>query len=222
MSAPFGTLFDNPFALTIGTLVSMGKILIVLALLGCGLAHANPTLLVFGDSLSAAYGIGQQAGWVTLLQERLRQKRLDYTVINASVSGETTSGGAARIASTLATYKPAIVIVALGANDGLRGLPLGQMRDNLAVMVTTAQKSGSRVLLVGMKLPPNYGPQYTRDFEQVYAELARRFKSARVPFLLEGVAGKHELFLDDNLHPTAAAQPAILENVWKGLAPLLK
>ena len=194
----------------------------MLALLGCGLAHASPTLLVFGDSLSAAYGIGQQAGWVALLQERLRQKRLDYTVINASVSGETTSGGAARIAATLTAYKPAIVIVALGANDGLRGLPLAQMRDNLAVILRAAQKSGSRVLLAGMKMPPNYGPQYTQAFEQAYVALARQFKSALVPFLLDGVAGKRELFLDDNLHPNGQAQPVILENVWKQLAPMLK
>lgn len=193
----------------------------MLALLGCGVAHASPTLLVFGDSLSAAYGIGQQAGWVALLQERLRQKRVDYTVVNASVSGETTSGGAARITAALATYKPAIVVVALGANDGLRGLPLGQMRDNLAVIVAAAQKSGSRVLLAGMKMPPNYGPRYTQDFEQTYVALARQFKCALAPFLLEGVAGKRELFLDDNLHPTAQAQPVILENVWKGLAPML-
>jgi len=194
----------------------------MLALLGCGLAHASPTLLVFGDSLSAAYGIGQQAGWVALLQERLRQKRLDYTVINASVSGETTSGGAARIAAALAAHKPAIMVVALGANDGLRGLPLAQMRDNLAVILRAAQKSGSRVLLTGMKMPPNYGPQYTRDFEQAYVALARQFKCALVPFLLDGVAGKRELFLEDNLHPNAQAQPVILENVWKQLAPMLK
>jgi len=200
----------------------MGKLLITLALLGCGLAHASPTLLVFGDSLSAAYGIGQQAGWVALLQERLRQKRLDYTVVNASVSGETTSGGAARIGAALATYQPAIVVVALGANDGLRGLPLGQMRRNLAVILTAAQKSGSRVLLVGMKMPPNYGPKYTQDFEQAYIALARQFKCTLAPFLLEGVTGKRELFLDDNLHPTAQAQPVILENVWKQLAPMLK
>lgn len=194
----------------------------MLALLGCGSAHANPALLVFGDSLSAAYGIGQQAGWVALLQERLRQKRLDYTVINASVSGETTSGGAARIAAALAAHKPAIVVVALGANDGLRGLPLGQMRDNLAVILRAAQKSGSRVLLAGMKMPPNYGPQYTQDFAQAYVALARQFKCALVPFLLDGVAGKRELFLDDNLHPNGQAQPVILENVWKQLAPMLK
>lgn len=200
----------------------MWKFLIALALLGCGPAQAGPTLLVFGDSLSAAYGISQKDGWVALLQEHLRQQRLDYTVVNASVSGETTSGGAARIAVTLATYRPAIVVVALGANDGLRGLALRQMRENLSLIVRAAQKSGSRVLLAGMRMPPNYGPQYTKDFEQTYAALARQFKCSLVPFLLEGVAGKHELMLEDNLHPNARAQPIILEQVWKGLAPMLK
>ncbi|MBI4189420.1 MAG: arylesterase [Betaproteobacteria bacterium] len=205
-----------------GNLVSiLRKFLITLALLGCGLAHAGPTILVYGDSLSAAYGINQKDGWVTLLQERLRQKRLDYTVVNASVSGETASGGASRIAATLAAHKPAIVVVSLGANDGLRGLPLAQMRDNLAAIVRAAQKSGSRVLLVGMKMPPNYGPRYTRDFEQTFVALARRFRCALVPFLLDGVAGKRELLLEDNLHPTAEAQPIILENIWRELAPML-
>ena len=199
----------------------MEKILIALALLGCGLAHANPTLLIFGDSLSAAYGIGQQAGWVALLEDRLRQKRLDYTVVNASISGETTSGGAARIAATLAAHKPAVAVVALGANDGLRGLPVGQMRDNLAAILRAARGSGSRTLLVGMKMPPNYGPRYAQEFEQTYLALAREFKCTLVPFLLEGVAGKRDLFLEDNLHPNAQAQPLILENVWKQLAPLL-
>ena len=196
--------------------------MIAFALMSSGLACAGPTLLVYGDSLSAAYGIGQKEGWVALLEERLRQKRIDYTVANASISGETSSGGASRIAAELARYRPRITIVALGANDGLRGLPIAQLRDNLAAIVAAAQKSGSRVLLVGMKMPPNYGAKYTREFEQVYAEIARRRKTARVPFLLEGIAGKREMFQDDNLHPTAAAQPILLENVWKGLAPLLK
>ncbi|OGA10873.1 MAG: arylesterase [Betaproteobacteria bacterium RIFCSPLOWO2_02_FULL_65_20] len=198
------------------------KLLLALALLGPGLAHAGATLLVYGDSLSAAYGIGQKQGWVTLLEERLRQKHFDYTVANASISGETSSGGASRIAATLAQHRPRIVILALGANDGLRGLPVAQMRDNLAAIVRAAQKAGSRVLLVGMKMPPNYGPQYTRELEQAYATLARRYKTAFVPFLLDGIAGKRDNFLDDNLHPTAQVQPLILDNVWTGLAPLLK
>ncbi len=205
-----------------GILPSMLKVfLIVLALLGCGPARAGATLLVFGDSLSAAYGIPRENGWVPLLQQRLRQKRMDYTVINASVSGETSSGGVTRIAAALAAHKPSIVIVALGANDGLRGLPLPQMRDNLTAIVRSAQQFGSRVLLVGMRMPPNYGPQYTREFEQVYAAVARARKCPLVPFLLEGVAVRRELMLDDNVHPAARAQPAILETVWQGLAPLL-
>ena len=198
------------------------KLLLALALLGPGLAHAGATLLVYGDSLSAAYGIGQKQGWVTLLEERLRQKHFDYTVANASISGETSSGGASRIAATLAQHRPRIVILALGANDGQRGLPVAQMRDNLAAIVRAAQKAGSRVLLVGMKMPPNYGPQYTREFELAFTALSKRHRTAFVPFLLEGIAGKRDNFIDDNLHPTAQVQPLILDNVWTGLAPLLK
>lgn len=187
-----------------------------------GTAEAGPTLLVYGDSLAAAYGIAQNDGWVTLLDRRVRQKRLDYTVANASISGETSSGGASRIGATLKQYKPGILILALGANDGLRGLPVAQMRDNLDAIIRAAQKAGSRVLLVGMKMPPNYGPRYTSDFEKAFASLAKQHKTVFVPFLLEGIADKRENFLDDNLHPTAQVQPLILENVWKGLAPLLK
>jgi acyl-CoA thioesterase-1 len=198
---------------------------LVLVLMSAGLAgraNAGTILLVYGDSLSAAYGIAQKQGWVTLLEQRLRQKHLDYTVANASISGETSSGGASRIAATLAQHRPRIAILALGSNDGLRGLPVAQMRDNLAVIIRAAQKAGSRVLLVGMKMPPNYGPRYTREFEQAFAALAKQHKTAFVPFLLEGIAGKRDNFLDDNLHPTAQVQPVIMENVWKGLAPMLK
>lgn len=184
-------------------------------------AHASPKILVYGDSLSAAYGISQRSGWVSLLQERLKRKRLDYTVVNASISGETTSGGASRIEKTLADHRPAILIVELGGNDGLRGLPLAQMRDNLAAIIRAGQKSGARVLLLGMRMPPNYGPKYTAEFEGSFVDLARKFKTGAVPFLLEGVAGKRELFQEDNLHPTEAAQPIILDNVWKRLAPML-
>lgn len=202
--------------------VMLRKLLIALAALVSGWAQASPAIVVYGDSLSAAYGISQKDGWVTLLQERLRQRRFDYTVINASISGETSSGGASRIAATLAQHQPAIVILALGGNDGLRGLPLKQMQDNLAHMLRAAQRAGARVLLLGMKLPPNYGSQYTRDFEAVFITLARQYRTALVPFLLEGVAGNRESFLDDNLHPTARAQPIILETVWKALRPMLK
>ena len=183
---------------------------------------AGGTILIYGDSLSAAYGLSQDAGWPNLLQARLQQKGMDYTVMNASISGETTSGGAARIAQTLKAQRPAVVIVALGANDGLRGLPPAQMRANLATIVRTSREAKCRVLLVGMRLPPNYGDTYTRQFVQVYIDLAREYKTALAPFLLEGVAEQRELFQADNLHPTAQAQPLILDTIWKALAPLLK
>lgn len=185
-------------------------------------AWAGGTILVYGDSLSAAYGLSQDAGWATLLQAKLKREGLDYTVVNASISGETSSGGAARIGEALKAHRPKLVIVALGANDGLRGLPLAQMRANLAKIVRASQKGKSRVLLVGMRLPPNYGASYTRQFEQVYADVAREFKTAFAPFLLEGMAERRELFQSDNIHPTAAAQPVLLDNVWKALAPMLR
>jgi acyl-CoA thioesterase I len=185
-------------------------------------ARAGNTVLIYGDSLSAAYGLSQDAGWPSLLQARLKQRKLDYTVMNASISGETTSGGAARIAETLKAHRPKVIVLALGANDGLRGLPIEQMRANLAQMVRASQKAKSRVLLVGMRMPPNYGEIYTRQFYQTYAELAREYRTAFVPFLLEGVAEKRELLQSDDMHPTAQAQPILLENIWKALVPLLK
>ena len=184
-------------------------------------AWAGGTILIYGDSLSAAYGLAQDAGWPTLLQARLKQKGMDYTVANASISGETTSGGAARIAATLKAQKPRVVVVALGANDGLRGLPPAQMRANLATIVRASRESKCRVLLVGMRLPPNYGEAYMREFARVYVDVAREFRTALAPFLLEGVAERRELFQSDNLHPTAEAQPLLLDNVWKALVPLL-
>ena len=185
-------------------------------------AWASGTILIYGDSLSAAYGLSQDAGWPSLLQARLKQKGMDYTVQNASISGETTSGGAARIAEALRAHQPKVIIVALGANDGLRGLPLVQMRANLANIVRASQSAKCRVLLVGMRLPPNYGETYARPFAEVYADLAREYKTALVPFMLEGMSEKRELFQSDNLHPTAQAQPIILDNIWTALAPLLQ
>ena len=180
------------------------------------------TLLVFGDSLSSAYGIGPREGWVTLMEDRLKQQKFDYNVVNASISGETTSGGAARIDEALARTKPGLVIVALGGNDGLRGLPASQIQANLTRIVEAARRRGARVLLLGIRMPPNYGPQYVREFEAVFTEVARRHKVLFVPFLLQGVADRRELMQPDNIHPTAAAQPVILETVWKELLPLLK
>jgi acyl-CoA thioesterase-1 len=183
---------------------------------------AEKSIVVFGDSLSAAYGIAQARGWVALLGERVKRTHADYIVVNASISGDTSSGGASRIGRTLAQHRPSVLILELGANDGLRGLPLAQMKSNLAAIVEQAQAAGARVVVVGMKLPPNYGPQYTAAFEAAFGELARRYKSALVPFLLEDFAEKPELFQSDRIHPTEAAQPLMLDRVWKALAPLLK
>ena len=198
-------------------------LLFCMLLLGGGVSHAAAkSILVLGDSLSAAYGIAAARGWVALLGERLARERPDYRVVNSSISGETSAGGRARIASELERHKPAVVIVELGANDGLRGLPPKQMKDNLAAIVVAAQRSGARVLLVGMKLPPNYGPDYTARFEGVFAELHQRYRTAWLAFLLEGFAERRELFQADNIHPSAEAQPLILQNVWPRLRPLLR
>lgn len=180
------------------------------------------TILVFGDSLSAAYGIAANRGWVALLAQKLRREQLDYSVVNASISGETTAGGVSRLPHALARHKPGIVVLQLGANDGLRGLPVPEMKKNLGAMIGMAQKAGAEVLLVGMRVPPNYGPEYTRDFAAAFSELARSRNAARVPFLLEGVAEDLSLFQPDRIHPTEAAQALLLENVWKALRPLLK
>ncbi|MCM8594877.1 arylesterase [Accumulibacter sp.] len=197
------------------------SLLLAAVLLCPAAAHAAQTILVLGDSLSAGYGIRQDAAWPALLAGRLTEKKLDYSVVNASISGETTSGGRTRIDALLARHSPKVVVVALGANDGLRGLPLGQLRDNLSAIVASAQRHQARVLLVGQRIPPNYGP-YAADFHRVYGEVARARRTALVDFLLDGVASESALFQADNLHPTAAAQPMLLDNVWRGLAPLLK
>lgn len=179
-------------------------------------------MLVYGDSLSAAYGMPERLGWVALLEKRLKRERADYSVVNASISGETTAGGLARIAKVLEREKPAIVILALGANDGLRGLPVAAMKQNLAGIIEQAKKAGARVLLVGMRMPPNYGEQYTRAFERAFAELAKSHRTALLPFLLEGFGEKPELFQADRIHPSETAQPAVLKNVWAALRPLLR
>jgi acyl-CoA thioesterase-1 len=185
-------------------------------------AQATDTILVVGDSISAGYGLAQGQSWPSLLEKRLREQRLDYSVVNASISGDTTAGGRSRIGAALDRARPTVVIIALGGNDGLRGLPIAALRDNLHAMIEAVRARKARVVLAGMKLPPNYGPDYTRAFEQSYAELARRHKAALVPFLLDGVAEKRELFQPDGIHPVAEAQPQILDNVWKVLKPQLK
>ncbi len=183
--------------------------------------QAAPTILVMGDSLSAAYGIPRQSGWVALLADQLKTDKSAYQVVNASVSGETSAGGLTRLSALLAAHRPRLLILALGANDGLRGLPLEQTARNLHSMVALAKKQGSKVLLVGMRLPPNYGATYTRKFQTLFVEVAKNDKVDLVPFLLEGIAGQRENFQSDGLHPTEAAQPTLLKTVWRHLAPML-
>lgn len=187
----------------------------------CVAAAPAARILVFGDSLSAAYGLSQQDGWVALLEKRLQREHPDYSVANASISGETTGGGLARLPAVLERQRPRVLVLALGANDGLRGLPVGQMKKNLAAMIQAGKKAGARVLLVGIRMPPNYGPDYTAAFTAAYAEVAAKERVAFLPELLAGIGEKTEYFQPDRLHPTAEAQPIILETVMKALAPLL-
>jgi acyl-CoA thioesterase-1 len=179
------------------------------------------TVLVMGDSLSAAYGLAPREGWVALLAERLDREHPGWRVANASISGETTAGGASRIAAELKRHAPDVVVIELGANDGLRGLDLAQTRANLERMIVASHEAGARVLLLGMRLPPNYGPQYTQAFERNYTELAEAHDAALLPFLLEPIAMDRDAFQADNLHPVAEAQPKLRDHVWPALAPLL-
>jgi acyl-CoA thioesterase-1 len=192
-------------------------------LLCCSLAAAatEQHILVYGDSLSAGFGIAVSQSWPALLEQRLQANGSNLTVTNASISGETTAGGRTRLAAALAQFKPAIVILALGANDGLRGLPVTEMKANLAFMVVLAKRHGARVLLVGMHLPPNYGPKYTQEFDAAFRDIAQREKIALLPFLLEPIVFDQNAFQADGLHPTAAAQLKILDHVWSALKPLL-
>jgi acyl-CoA thioesterase-1 len=198
------------------------RLLVLGALLGFPLpACAAHTLLVFGDSISAGYGLPQGAGWVSLLGARMAEYAADYKVVNASISGETLAGGRRRIDSVLAQHKPAVVIVELGGNDGLRGAKAEAMRSDLAAIVDACLRSKARVVLVGMRLPPNYGRTYVQQFQQVYADVAQNRPVVFVPFMLEGFAERQELFQPDGIHPTREAQPLMLERVWKSLAPLV-
>lgn len=183
---------------------------------------AGKTILVMGDSLSAGFGLARNESWPALLGQRLQDTGSAYTVANASISGETTAGGRTRLDGALKQFKPNVVILALGANDGLRGLPVKQMRENLESMTQLARKAGARVLIAGMKLPPNYGATYTRDFEAAFAAVATQQHAALLPFLLEPIAAERSAFQNDGLHPVAAAQPRILEHVWAALKPLLR
>ncbi|MCY4041734.1 MAG: arylesterase [Gammaproteobacteria bacterium] len=186
-------------------------------------ALAAGTILVFGDSLSAGHGLADmRTGWVRLLEERIAAQGLSYQVANESVSGETTTGGRARFAMAFERHQPDILVLELGGNDALRGFPVDAMRENLLAMTRHAQDGGARVVIAGMKVPPNYGPRYARDFEQVFVDVAEVTASLRVPFLLEGIATDESLMQSDGIHPNEAAQPLIMELVWQVLAPVLR
>ncbi|WP_407655407.1 arylesterase [Burkholderia alba] len=185
-------------------------------------AAGAPVIVVLGDSLSAEYGLPRDTGWVALMRQRLAAQRIDYSVANASISGDTTSGGRARLPAVLARLKPSVVIVELGANDALRGVPLATTENNLRDIVAQAREARAKVLLVGMYVPPNYGPDYTQKFHRVYSTLSTDLRVPLVPFLLAGIENKPELFQADQIHPSQRAQGLLLDNVWPTLKPLLQ
>lgn len=180
------------------------------------------TILVWGDSLSAGYQLAQREAWPVLLQTRLAEKGFPHKVVNGSVSGETTSGGLTRLPDALKRHQPDLFVLELGGNDGLRGLRPQLMGENLEAMITAAQQAGAEVLLIGMEMPPNYGPAYTRRFAQTYRDVAERTDSVLLPFLLDGFGDQPEMFLPDGIHPTADAQHLILDTVWAKLEPMLR
>ncbi|MBB5496145.1 acyl-CoA thioesterase-1 [Paraburkholderia sp. MM5384-R2] len=182
----------------------------------------KPVIVVLGDSISAEYGLPRDTGWVALMRQRLAEERIDYSVANASISGDTTSGGRARLPALMERLKPSIVIVELGANDALRGVPLSTTEDNLRTIIEQAQQGHAKVVLVGMYVPPNYGPDYTQKFHGLYGQLSKEFHVPLVPFLLAGIADKPDMFQADQIHPTQQAQPLLLNNVWPAVKPLLR
>ncbi len=212
----FGALLGGVLAAALGLAVAT-------AATGTDAAATAPgkVLLVVGDSLSAEYGLPRDSGWVRLLAARIAGRAPQYSVVNASISGDTTSGGRTRLPELLKRHRPAVVIIELGANDGLRGLRVEAMRDNLQAMIAACQAAGSRVLLVGIRMPPNYGEDYAERFHAVYGALARRNRVALAPFLFDGFADRLDLFQADRIHPLALAQGRMLDNVWPHLQPLL-
>ncbi|WP_230971601.1 arylesterase [Nitrogeniibacter aestuarii] len=197
------------------------SIVVLLFILASPLVGAA-TILVLGDSLSAGYGLRAEQSWPAHLARRLEGIEGTHTVVNASVSGETTAGGRARLPHALETHQPDVVVIELGANDGLRGLPLERMKSNLEAMIDHSRRAGAQVVLVGMQLPPNYGPAYANKFRQTFETVASERNTAFVPFLLAGFADRREWFQPDGLHPTAEAQPAILDNVWPAIEPMVR
>ncbi|MFS2027975.1 arylesterase [Massilia sp. GER05] len=195
----------------------------VLGMAAAGSAYSAPkTVLVVGDSLSAEYGLARGTGWVALLEQRLKAEKIDARIVNASISGETTSGGRTRLPALLQRHRPDVVVLELGANDGLRGLPVPAAADNLRTMIQLAQRNRAKVLLVGMRMPPNYGRAYTERFAGMYKDLAGTYKVPLVPFMLDGVAQDAANFQADRMHPLATAHPTILNNIWPQFAPLVK
>ena len=192
-----------------------------LALMCMAQNAAAGTVLIVGDSISAGFGLDTRKGWVALLEQRLKQEGFDDKVVNASISGDTSAGGLARLPAALATHKPDVVVIELGGNDGLRGQPPAQLQQNLASMIQQSRDSGAKVLLLGMQIPPNYGKRYVEAFAKVFGDVAQKEKVPFVPFFLEGVGGHPELMQADGLHPSVAAQDKLLENVWPTLKPLL-
>ena len=185
-------------------------------------ASDEPTILIFGDSLSAGYGIDVDLSWAALLQTRLEAQGYEHRVVNASISGETTEGGAARIGAALDRFQPALLILALGGNDGLRGFPPERMRDNLTTIIAASKAAGADVVLLGIRIPPNYGPRYTTAFEQVFRDVAAEQDVLWIEFFMEGVALNEDLMQDDGIHPNAEAQPRLLDNAWPIIAATLK
>jgi acyl-CoA thioesterase-1 len=196
--------------------------LFLLLFSAASISHAAATILVFGDSISAGYGLPRDQSWVDLLRARLAREHADYKVINASVTGETTVGGKSRLDATLTQHRPQIVIVELGGNDGLRGTRIETIRDNLTAMIAESRKHKSQVLLVGMRVPPNYGSDYEEKFRRVFEAVAKAQHVPLVPFLFEGFAADRGVFQSDGIHPTAAVQEKMLDNVWPHLRPLLE
>ena len=185
-------------------------------------APDKPVIVVLGDSISAEYGLPRDTGWVALMRRRLADERIDYNVANASISGDTTSGGRARLPALMQRLKPAIVIVELGANDALRGVPLATTEDNLRTIIEQAQQAHAKVVLIGMYVPPNYGQDYNQKFHGLYGDLSKQFRVPLVPFLLAGIENRPDMFQADQIHPTQEAQPTLLNNVWPTLKPLLR
>lgn len=199
----------------------LGAALLLCLLALPSLSASARTLLIVGDSISAGWGVELEQGWVSLLQQRLAEREMAAAVVNASVSGETSSGGLARLPALLEAHQPDLLMIELGGNDGLRGTPLATMQQNLSQMIELGQAAGADVLLLGMRIPPNYGPRYTQGFEQVFVDLAAQYRVPLMPFFLEGVAGDPALMQDDGIHPRAEAQSQLLENAWPLLADWL-